>query len=267
MSLNYGNLIILYGRIRKNTSLNWKVFVLDNRILLVEDDEDLVRGISYTLEKEGYIVDNASNLTEALNKMNTKKYNLILLDVMLPDGNGYDLCKKIRENSSVPIIFITACSEELDIIMGLDLGGDDYIVKPFKVRELLSRIRAVLRRNTTLPEHTSRNTIISGEIKIDLIERRLWKNNEEIILTPTEFKIIAYLAQNPLMNLDRSRILSKLSSTGDEYIDDNTLNVYIRRIRTKIEDNPSQPKYIVTVRGFGYRWVQECTGKESEKHV
>lgn len=243
------------------------MYKLDNKILLVEDDEDIVRGISYTLEKEGYIVDNAFTLTEALDKMNIKKYNLILLDVMLPDGSGYNLCKKVRENSQVPIIFITACGEELDIVMGLDLGGDDYIVKPFKVRELLSRIKAVLRRNSNFPVHTAKNIIISDEIKIDLIERRLWKNNEEIILTPTEFKIVSYLAQNPLMNLDRNRILSKLSGISDEYIDDNTLNVYIRRIRTKIEDNPSQPKYIITVRGFGYRWGQECTRKESEWHV
>ena len=241
-----------------------------NRILLVEDDEDLVRGISYTLEKENFDIDSANTMVSALEKIDTQGYDLILLDVMLPDGSGYDLCKKIREYSTIPIIFITACGEELDIIMGLDLGGDDYIVKPFKVRELISRIRAVLRRNKTVlgAAYTNLvNTIISGDIEMDLDERRLWKNGQEIILTPTEFKIITYLAQNPLMNLERSRIHSKLCSTGDEFIDDNTLNVYMRRIRSKIEDNPSQPEYIIAVRGIGYRWARGSRKKVSEGHV
>lgn len=243
---------------------------MGNRIMLVEDDEDLVRGISYTLEKENFNITHAYTLAEALNKMDSQEYNLILLDVMLPDGSGYDLCKKVRSNSSIPVIFITACGEELDIIMGLDLGGDDYIVKPFKVRELISRIRAVLRRNARgmkVVDINAANAIVSGDIEMDLVERRLWKRNKEIFLTPTEFKIISYLAQNPMMNLDRSRIHSKLSSTGDEYMDDNTLNVYMRRIRAKVEDNPSQPEYIITVRGIGYRWGRGCRKKESERYV
>lgn len=239
---------------------------MGNKILLVEDDEDLVRGISYTLEKENFDIDSANTIVSAVEKIDLQGYDLILLDVMLPDGSGYDLCKKIREHSTVPIIFITACGEELDIIMGLDLGGDDYIVKPFKVRELISRIRAVLRRNKTVCTKLV-NTIISGDIEMDLDERRLWKNGQEITLTPTEFKIITYLAQNPLMNLDRSRIHSKLCSTGDEFIDDNTLNVYMRRIRSKIEDNPSQPEYIITVRGIGYRWARGSRKKVSEGNV
>lgn len=236
------------------------VYVGD-KILLIEDDEDIVRGISYTLEKENFNIINANTMTEAIQKINSQEYNLILLDVMLPDGSGYDLCKKIREHSTVPIIFITACGEETDIIMGLDLGGDDYIVKPFKVGELISRIRAVLRRNKACMEvvfTNSGNIVVSGEIEMNLDERRLWKNNQEIMLTPTEFKIVSYLAQNPMINLDRNCIYSKLSSTGDEFIDDNTLNVYMRRIRSKIEDNSSKPEYIITVRGIGYRWGVEA---------
>lgn len=241
-----------------------------NKVLLVEDDEDIVRGISYTLEKENFNIINANTMAEAIQKTNTQEYNLILLDVMLPDGNGYDFCKKIREHSTVPIIFITACGEETDVIMGLDLGGDDYIVKPFKVGELISRIKAVMRRNKACMEAVSANfgnIIVSGEIEMNLDERRLWKKNQEIMLTPTEFKIISYLAQNPFINLDRSCIYLKLSSTGDEYIDDNTLNVYMRRIRSKIEDNPSKPEYIITVRGIGYRWGRGSKKKDGGRYV
>lgn len=241
-----------------------------NRILLVEDDEDIVRGISYTLEKENFNIINANTMAEAIQKTNTQEYNLILLDVMLPDGNGYDLCKKIHEHSTVPIIFITACGEETDVIMGLDLGGDDYIVKPFKVGELISRIKAVMRRNKACMEAVSTNfgnIIVSGEIEMNLDERRLWKKNQEIMLTPTEFKIVSYLAHNPFINLDRSCIYSKLSSTGDEYIDDNTLNVYMRRIRSKIEDKPSKPEYIITVRGIGYRWGRGSKKKDGGRYV
>jgi DNA-binding response OmpR family regulator len=229
------------------------------RILIVEDDDALVRGIEFALAREGWAVKSAGTVSDAWTAYNAEKFDLILLDVMLPDGNGFDFCKKVRDKSEVPVIFLTACDEEINVVLGLDIGADDYITKPFRLRELISRIRAALRRGyANAGAKTEGKIIRSGDIELNLLDRRLLKSNAEILLTPTEYKLTAVLMQNALQTLSREQILQKLWDIEGEFIDDNTLSVHIRRLREKIEDNSSDPAYIVTVRGFGYKWNQRC---------
>lgn len=229
-----------------------------SKILIVEDDETVSVGLQYALEMDGFAVRAADTIDKALKLFNGEDFKLILLDVMLPDGNGYDLCKKIRASSKIPIIFLTACDEEVNVVLGLDIGADDYITKPFRVRELISRIKAALRR-TTNNNDKSEGVITSGEITILLLEAKVLLNDNEINLTPIEYKLLVTLMQNPMKTLTRSLILEKLWDVGGEFVDDNTLSVHIRRLREKLEDNPSDPKYITTVRGFGYKWNNELS--------
>lgn len=227
------------------------------KILLIEDDMELARGILYVLEREKFSMQQAFTLSEGKQKLTEQPFDLILLDVMLPDGNGYDFCREINSSKPVPVIFLTACSEEVNIVMGLDLGADDYITKPFKIRELVSRIKAVLRRTGPgAVQNAPSSAVCSGEVRADLIEHRLFKGDREIILTPTEFRLLSTFLQNPMKNLGRNQILSRLWDIEGEFIDDSTLSVYIRRLREKLEEDPSRPRYLVTVRGVGYRWNQ-----------
>lgn len=226
------------------------------KILIVEDDSTIAFSMKYALECEGYTVDSANNIENAKNKIKENKYNLLLLDVMLPDGTGYELCEEIRKTSEVSIIFLTACDEEVNVVMGLDIGGDDYITKPFRVKELMSRIKAVLRRKAPKTENTTNNTSINFEnLKINTLEARVFKNNEEIFLTSVEYKLLLILTQNINTVLSRVQILERLWDVSYDFVNDNTLTVYIKRLREKIEDNPSSPKYILTVRGLGYKFV------------
>lgn len=232
-----------------------------NKILVVEDDSALALGIEFAVKKEGFDVLVANTIKDAENQFNSKNFDLILLDVMLPDGNGYDLCKRIREKSQVPIIFLTACDEEVNVVLGLDIGGDDYITKPFRVKELISRIKAALRR-VKREEISTNNCIKSGSIILYQLETKVVKNEEELLLTPVEYKLLRFFMSNSKQTLTRETILNKLWDIGGEFVDDNTLSVYIRRLREKLEDNPSSPKYIVTVRGMGYKWDIECENEE-----
>ncbi|MFY9177911.1 MAG: response regulator transcription factor, partial [Caldicoprobacterales bacterium] len=177
----------------------------------------------------------------------------IILDIMLPDGNGYDFCRYVRKHSDIPIIFLTSYDEEVNIVLGLDIGGDDYIIKPFRVMELMSRIKAVLRRHK-LAEQKKPNYWISGNIKINPESGKVTKNNNEIVLTPVEYKLLLTFVKHPHQVLTRGQILECLWDIDGEFVDDNTLSVYIRRLREKIEDNPSKPSYIKTIRGVGYKW-------------
>jgi DNA-binding response OmpR family regulator len=225
------------------------------RILLVEDDATLALALEYTLKNEGFVVDLSQNLKIAYENFHKNKYSLVLLDVMLPDGSGYDFCSSVRKKSAVPIIFLTACDEEVNVVLGLDIGGDDYITKPFRIKELLSRIKAVLRRNVTdKPQVTDSNILASDNIKADISQGKVFKNNEEIILTSIEYRLLLLFMKNCKVLLSRNQILEKLWDSSGEYVDDNTLSVYIRRLREKIEENPAEPKHIVTVRGLGYKW-------------
>jgi len=224
-----------------------------HRILLVEDDLTLSQGIEFTLVKEGFNIMIANTLKKAEDLFNSQTFDLVLLDVMLPDGSGYDLCRKIRLTSQVPIVFLTACDDEVNVVLGLDIGGDDYISKPFRVKELVSRLKAILRRGIS----GVKSNITFANLELDISKGKLYKNNSEVLLSPVEYKLISIFMQNPTQLLTRNIILEKLWDASGEFVDDNTLSVYIRRLREKVEDEPSNPKYIETVRGMGYRWKQD----------
>ncbi|MCB5744851.1 response regulator transcription factor [Intestinibacter bartlettii] len=223
-------------------------------ILMVEDDSTIAFAVKYAVEQEGFNLDISENLENARKIVNSKEYDLILLDVMLPDGNGYEFLKQLREHDEdTPVIFLTACDEEVNIVMGLDIGGDDYITKPFRVRELISRINAILRRKGK-SQDSNKKILKFKNISIHTLEARVFKNNEEIFLTSAEYKLLLILIQNKNMVLSRAQILEKLWDVTYDFINDNTLSVYIKRLREKIEDDSSKPQYILTVRGLGYKW-------------
>lgn len=218
-----------------------------NKILIVEDDSTISMGLSYYLKQEGYEVVTVITCKEALEVIDNS-FNLVLLDLSLPDGNGFDLFKELKGKTNVSVIFLTAVDEETSVVMGLDMGADDYITKPFKARELLSRIRNVLRR--TAPE-----IIKIGNVTIDIRGAKVLKNGRDVFLTALEYKILLILALNPNQVFTRDKILADIWDVNEEYVNDNTLTVYIKRIREKIEDEPENPKIIVTVRGLGYKVV------------
>lgn len=222
------------------------------KILIIEDDLSLINGLSFAIKKQGYELDIARTSFEADNVWSDRKYDLVILDVSLPDGSGFDICKKIRRTSKVPIIFLTAADEETDIIMGLDIGGDDYITKPFKLAVLLSRINAILRRSNNFNQADTE--LNSNGITVQLLKGKVYKNDELLDLTASEYKLLCLFMENPDIVLSAEQILGKLWDCNENYVDNNTLTVYIRRLRAKIEDNPSKPKMIVTVRGMGYKW-------------
>lgn len=224
------------------------------KILYVEDDLSLIDGLKYTLETSGYLVDNARTVRQALALYKNGQYDLLLLDVTLPDGTGFDICREVRAASTIPIIFLTASDQEVSIVRGLDMGGDDYITKPFKLNELLSRIKALLRRTAQF----SKSEIIEANgIRADLTERLVWKDDVLLDLPLVEYKLLCLFLQNPNHLLSREMILDRMWDGYGNFVDDNTLSVYIRRLRNKIEDIPNAPKYLVTERGFGYKWVVE----------
>lgn len=222
------------------------------RIFLVEDDLSLINGLSFAIQKQGYDLDVARTICEANAKWTDGNYDLVILDVSLPDGTGLELCKKIRQTSQVPTMFLTAADEETDIIMGLDIGGDDYITKPFKLAVFLSRINALLRRSEHF--YQADTALTSCGIKVDLLKSEVSKNGEIVDLTASEYKLLRLLMENLDRVLSPEQILSKLWDCNENYVDSNTLTVYIRRLRTKIEDDAGNPKRIITVRRLGYKW-------------
>lgn len=223
-----------------------------DRLLLIEDDEALAMGIEYSLIDAAYEVMRASTFEAGKKLFQEEHFDLILLDVNLPDGNGYELCKYIRTKSDVPIIFLTACDDEVNIVLGLEIGGDDYITKPFRVKELLSRIKAAIRRNSKNTSHETK--LRSGNILVDNIRGLVKKNESEINLTAQEYRLLLIFMNKPNVLMKRDEILSELLEGAEAFFDENTLSVYIKRIREKIEDDPKIPEYIVNVRGLGYRW-------------
>jgi DNA-binding response OmpR family regulator len=226
-----------------------------NRLLLVEDDQSLVLGIEFALSDEGYEVAAAASVEEGKKLFESSEFSLIILDVNLPDGSGYDLCKNIRTKSNVPIIFLTALDDEVNIVLGLEIGGDDYITKPFRVRELLSRVKALIRRSSS--NLSSKTIIKSGDIEIDASIALVRKNNMPITLTAQEYKLLLIFMKKPHILMKRDEILSELIEESEAFFDENTLSVYIKRVREKIEDNSKEPQYIVTQRGLGYKWNKD----------
>jgi DNA-binding response OmpR family regulator len=226
------------------------------KILLVEDDSALAVGLKFSMEKEGYSVICAGGVKEGLRQFETGGFALVVLDIGLPDGSGFDLCRIIREQSAVPILFLTACDEEINVVMGLDMGADEYITKPFRLRELMSRIKALLRRSGGKRE----DRLESNGYQLRAEECRLLFDGGEIPLTPVECRLVYILISNPNRILTRTQLLQKLWDSAGDFVDANTLTVYIRRLREKIEQNPSSPKIILTVRGVGYRWNDVAQG-------
>ena len=222
------------------------------RIFLVEDDLSLINGLSFAIQKQGYELAIARTMAEADAAWTDGKYDLVVLDVSLPDGSGFDICKKIRLTSKVPILFLTAADEETDMILGLDIGGDDYVTKPFKLAVFLSRINALLRRSNHF--NSTDSELRSNNIRIQLLEGTAYKNDEQLDLTAGEYKLLRLFMENPDRVLSPEQILSRLWDCNENFVDSNTLTVYIRRLRTKIEDDPSEPRKIVTVRRMGYKW-------------
>lgn len=228
-----------------------------NKLLLLEDDESLIDGLKYSLEKNGFVLDVANTVQEAREKLKGRIfYDLLLLDVTLPDGTGFSLCEEIRRaGEETPIIFLTAADEETNIIRGLDCGGDDYITKPFKLGELCSRIRALLRRSARAKKETD-GKLISGNLLIDQMKGKVFLGGEILNLTTAEYRLLCLLVSHTGQILTRTAILDALWDGSGNFVDDNTLSVYIRRLREKVEENPSEPKQLLTVRGLGYRWEE-----------
>ena len=223
-----------------------------SNILLLEDDLSLINGLSFAFKKQGFELVVDRTLKEADSLWVDGKYDLLVLDVSLPDGTGFEFCKKVRQVSKVPIIFLTAADEEMDIIMGLDIGGDDYITKPFKLGVLVSRVNALLRR---AKDFSSADTQLeSNGMKVLLLQGQAFKNGKLLDLTAAEYKLLCLFMRNPNMVLTKEQILDKLWDCDGNYIDSSTLTVYMRRLRIKIEDNPSEPQMLLTVRGMGYKW-------------
>ena len=218
----------------------------------MEDDLSLVNGLSFALKKWGFSLDVARTLLEAERLWEDGTYDLLVLDVALPDGSGFAFCKKVRQISKVPIIFLTASDEEMNIIMGLDIGGDDYITKPFKLGILESRINALLRR---AKDFGSADTeLVSNNIHICLLKGQAFNNGELLDLTAAEYRLLCLFMQNPNVVLSRERILEKLWDCEGSFIDSGSLTVYMRRLRMKVEDDPGEPRMLLTVRGMGYKW-------------
>ena len=221
-------------------------------LFLLEDDLSLINGLSFAIRKQGYGLTVARTAREADALWEEGRYRLAILDVSLPDGSGFDFCRKIRQSSMIPIMFLTAADDETDIIMGLDIGGDDYITKPFKLAVFLSRLNALLRRSEGFGAQAGE--LCSDDISVRLTRGEVWKAGRRIDLTASEYKLLCFFMENPNQVLSAEQILGRLWDCDENFIDNNSLTVYIRRLRTKIEDNPSEPRHIVTVRGMGYKW-------------
>lgn len=219
------------------------------KIFLLEDDDAIGIGLTYSLENEGYTVTLAKNVKDALKIIAEESFALYILDLTLPDGSGYDVCKKIKEIGDLPVIFLTAFDDEVNVVMGFDMGADDYISKPFRVKELLVRIKSVLRRyNRESPD----GIVKIKNLLINTNEAKVYKNNAEIILTAMEYRLLLILLNNRGSVLSRNQLLENIWDIGGDFVENNTLTVYIKRLRDKIEDDPTKPVFIKTVRGLGY---------------
>lgn len=218
-------------------------------ILLLEDDEAIGIGLSYSLEKEGYQVTWEKTVKDALRTIEQEVFSIYILDLTLPDGNGYTVCKRIKEQGDYPVVFLTAYDDEVNVVMGLELGADDYISKPFRVKELMARLKSILRRYN---RETADGVVKVGNLTIHTQEAKVYKNNQEIILTAMEYRLLLTLLNNRGIVLTRNQLLEFMWDVDGEFVNDNTLTVYIKRLRDKIEDNPGNPEYIKTIRGMGY---------------
>ncbi len=221
------------------------------KMLLVEDDKTIAAGLCYSLEAEGYEPVACYDLASAKKAVEREIFDLCILDLTLPDGSGYELCRLIKSRDDTPVIFLTACDEEINVVMGLDMGADDYITKPFRVRELMSRIKSVLRRSQK--GGAGRSVFQIGPLKINTQEAKVYRNDEEIQLTALEYRLLLTFVNHEGQVLTRGQLLEGIWDVAGDFVNDNTLTVYIKRLRDKLEDDPQNPKIIRTVRGLGYR--------------
>ncbi|MFH5837096.1 response regulator transcription factor [Proteiniclasticum sp. C24MP] len=219
-----------------------------HRILLVEDDPAIVTNLVDILKREGFLVDTASGQRIALEHMEKEKYDLCLLDISLEEGNGFAVCRAIKEKEDTPVIFLTASGDEYSVVAGFDMGADDYVKKPFRPRELISRIRNVLRRTGR-----QQTTMEIGNLLVDPEKAAVRKNGEEIFLSALEYRLLLVFLNHRGMVLSRAKLLEEIWDIAGDFVNDNTLTVYIKRLRDKIEEDPQHPSIIKTVRGLGYK--------------
>lgn len=219
------------------------------KLFILEDDAAIAMGLSYFLKNEGYDVTVAKSVKSAYEILNKEAFSLYILDLTLPDGSGYDVCREIKKSGDFPVIFLTAYDDEVNVVMGLELGADDYISKPFRVKELLARIKSVLRRYS---KDSPDGVVSVGSIKVNTNEAKIYKNGAEIILTAMEYKLLLIFINNRGKVLSRQRLLEDIWDVAGDFVNDNTLTVYIKRLRDKIEEDPAKPQIIKTVRGLGY---------------
>lgn len=218
------------------------------RIFLVEDDKAIAKNLVLLLRSEGFTVTHASTRSEALAALAENKFDLALVDISLPDGNGFTVCTEIKEAQDIPILFLTAFSDEASVVTGLNMGADDYIIKPFRPRELIARIKTALRKSGRSP-----SSFEIGGLSVDTASSIVKKEGREVFLSALEYRLLLVFINNPKSIITRSRLLDELWDAAGEFVNDNTLTVYIKRLREKIEVNPANPQIILTVRGTGYR--------------
>ena len=230
------------------------------KILVVDDEKLIVKGIRFSLMQDGYEVDTAYDGEEALDKARNSAYDVVLLDVMLPKLNGFEVCQQIREFSDMPIIMLTAKGEDMDKILGLDYGADDYITKPFNILEVKARIKAIMRRTAAMKRAQAQtakpreNVLTSGDLKLNKAEKIAYKNGEKIDMTNKEFELLQLLVENPNKTLTKEYLFNKIWGS-DSFSEQQTLTVHIKWLREKIEENPKKPVRIQTVWGVGYKFV------------
>lgn len=218
-----------------------------NKVLVIEDDGEIIRNLKILLTDEGFEVSVATSRRDALELIGEKSYDLVLLDLTLPDGSGYSLCPIIKRDRDTPIIILTAMSDEPSIVAGFDLGADDYVAKPFRPMELVSRIKNVLRRSGKNPA-----VLNIANLKVDTLKAIVMKKGREVFLSALEYRLLLVFINHRGEVLSRNRLLDEIWDVAGEFVNDNTLTVYIKRLRDKIEDNPSEPEIIRTIRGLGY---------------
>lgn len=219
------------------------------RIFLLEDEDAIGIGLEYSLKQEGYEVVWSRTQAEAMRFISEETFDLFLLDVNLPDGNGYDVCRKIKSMGDYPVIFLTVIEEEVNVVMGLELGADDYITKPFRLKELLARVKSVLRRYY---RESADSVLRYRDLVVNTSEAKVFCSEKEVVLTAMEYRLLLVLMKNRGTVLSRNNLLENLWDIEGNFVDDNTLSVYVKRLRDKLEADVSHPQYIKTVRGWGY---------------
>jgi DNA-binding response OmpR family regulator len=215
---------------------------------LIEDDNVIAKNLSLLLSSEGFAVTRAATRKEAVSALDEIRFDLALIDISLPDGNGFSVCAAVKEQQHIPVIFLTASSDEISVVTGLNMGADDYITKPFRPRELVARIGAALRKSGRLQA-----AFAIGGLQVDMIGGTVKKNGKDIFLSALEYRLLLMFLNNQNSIITRNKLLDELWDAAGEFINDNTLTVYIKRLREKIEDDPANPRIILTVRGMGYR--------------